>query len=621
MAEFPLSSCNSAEPVTIVVFELDGCGLRFGEGACPGIGDRCYNTFNTCTSPCVFECSPQEFVFSTCELPKSLARQYTPNIISVTDNPTTLEIGKTFSTRQLTRIKFQDIPHNDAGFDPYFPRGVIPICPEDQPGTLMARWIRRVKYFEGRRVSVFRGTCDMDLCDMDRQILYIDKWSGPSSDCVYCLDLVDALSLATDIRAKCPTDQDPIAATSLGVDGFPEPLRLGIALEVPTDSNPDVDPLGSAGLPLMARNYLSGDPAQDALFARMKHICIDREIIEVEPFISTTPAAGWNLKLKNRARCGSEISSHDVNARIQPVETFENTHIVDVVRRLIEECAGLDTIAQACCTDDNASLIDCQSFDDFRCERPLDFITDTLICKPVGVTTLLNELSTQFLFNLYYDANNSRIRISGLRPGCPLDDDLPEFTECMMSKMSLTGSNQGDHYSRVVYYHSLIDWTDSIEQENTSNATAEANIDSGRMACDRRTWRTVRTKEFVSRWITDRNQYLARAYAKRWLRLRECDAETVRFETTLALAQCIELNGAAILNHPKLQDVDGSNDTATQWLLKGYSPQSGDCAVLTFERAALGEISPCFDCDAGDCSTPLVTEMDSCEIPDCVEVW
>lgn len=603
----------SGERVTLVEIILDGCENTFGQAPCTATGVECYNTWNTCKDKCNFSCTTNSYWFSTCNAPPHLVPNYTANIINVESSATSLELGRSFSTRGRIKITFQDAAHNDSGFDPYWPRGAIPIvCAEDMPGTLFGRWIERVKYFENRRANVYHGFADRPLCDFVKESYFIDSVSGPDGNCRVSFTLKDPLILADDKNAQCPSSETKVVATQVVGNEFRKSFTLGAQLDGKDDGD---EPFSEVGNFLLQNNYFLGDPVQDACFTRLRYICIGNEVLEVKAEVNNATPRGWNIRLIDRAACGSELSEHSAGSTISFAETFENSHVGDVVLRLLLECSEIQEIAIACCEDDPISLINFDSFKDFQCQSPLSLISQTIICKPVGLTTLLNELSDQFLFFLYFNSETGKIDIRSLSPpNC--DIEVLTIDECEMT--GFTKKTVGKHFNQVQYNIETIDCSKSVSAENLSDSIVTLNADSLLVPCLRREFKTRSVKTINSRWINRNNQFVAQANSERWLMLRNCPASQVSFKLPIDRGKCFSLGGYAKIHHPKLQDVDGGY-LDDLWLLKGKSVQDNDMC-MTFERTEFdGTTAPCFNCDT-ECPTNVIS-VDKCELDNCVGVW
>lgn len=603
--------------VTVAEFILDGCANDFGNGVCTATGVQCYNTYNTCLDKCNYVCEPKRFWFTSCAVPPHIAPQFTPNIVSLSSIPTTLAIGRAFSTRGRVKLCLQDAPHNDLGFDPYWPRGAIPICPEDKPGTLLARWLRRVKFFENRRVNIYHGYVDQPLCDFTKETFFIDKVDPSGSNGIVCFTLKDPLILAEDKNAKCPRQEAKTVATQVLGNEFNLPFRLGGALDGLNDPSSDQQnfPYARVGAFLLDQNYVKGaDPEQDACFARIRHVCIGKEVLEVRAVPNPATPTGWNLKLIDRASCGSELAAHEPNAQIRIAESFNKEHVADVICRLLTECADIEQVAAVCCLDEPESLIDHASFEAFKCAAPMAYVS-AVICDPVGITTLLNELSEQFHFFLYYDSTINRIRIKALAPPpCGYEPLVLEHCEYVGEISPKVGD---DRFNEIDVLYGTVNCAQSLSSNNLSSAAITLPADALLPACERKTWKTRRKKEIKSRWVDECNAYVALASGERWACLRECASEVIKAQTTFTIGQCIEYGEFLKVRHPFLQDIHGG-PTEDLWMVRSKTT-AGDCTTIEFERADFfNDVRSCYDCES-ECAVKLAP-ADECGNA-CTGIW
>ncbi len=614
-----LSLCNLT-PLTLVEVIVEKCANFFQDGACQSTAaNPCYRTNNTCTDQCNYACSTESYWFSTCKIPSHLGiYNYVPNVLSTQHEPTKLKLGQTFSTRGKITVCFQDAPHTDEGFDSSWPRGAIPIrCPEDMPGTLWGRLLARHKNLEGLRVNVYTGFCEYELlCQFNKQSYFIDSHTGPDNACKFCLILKDPLVLAE--KSKCPNNESKLVATSNLGSEFPLPFTLGGPMDgLDTDGG---NPYALIGSNLLQNNYLVGDKEQDDCFKRLRHICVGKEVMRVRAVKSDDVfPAGWNIQLIERGACGSEISAHDGGSPISLAETFKG-HIAEIIKQLFD-CMDLEATGLSCCEDDPFCIIDWDSFDEFICCRPLDIITeDVVVCKGETVKTLLDELSAEFMFFLYYDAVDGKIRIKALKPP-ECDEEIHEVAECDPVDGSFTQRKTDDFYNVVEYDHTIVDCSSGLSAENLADTTAYADADVLRKPCDRRKHKQRSIKSFNSRWISRSNAYLAKTYGYRWALVRECVGKEISFEFTNEYADVFfELGGFnRICHHKAPQDTEG-NPTRDLWIVKGIAP-SEKCTRVSFERMPFNDnISPALNCDT-NCPTFVTDVLDDCENDDCVGIW
>lgn len=601
--------------VTLIEVIMDVCANVFNTNPCSAAGEPCYNTFNTCRDHCNYACEPKSYIFTTCEVPPHLAIQYTPNVRSVSNSGTQLSLGKTFSTRGRISIDFDDIPHNDLGFDPYWPRGAIPICPSDKPGTLLGRWIARTEYFQNRRVNVYDGYCDQALCEFTKRSYFIDS-IAPSGDAgKVTMVLKDPLILVSDKAAVCPSNDARLVAPRIEGNEFPLEFLLGGALD--NNEGEDDQPYSQIGQFLFQDNYLAGDPAQDLFFTRLTHVCVGSEVLRVQPEINSAVPQGWNVRLLERATCGTEISAHKIGDQVSAAETFNKQHIADVICRLLTECSEIQEIALAC-SGDVEEIIDFESFEAYRCARPLNYTGEVIICKAEGITTLLDQISEEFLLFLYYDPDMGKIRILDFAPP-DCDAEIETIDECEMQKNSLSLRRDTDWNNVVSIYYDITDCSKSLSKSNSNSLAIRVDSDTLRSPAERRKFRARNNKEIVSRWFDSCNSFLPKTMAERRLQLDGTPGLTATIGVKYDKGECFNYGQYVRLNHARIQDIHGEPSTDL-WYVTGKSVQ-GSFTSMTLRRTPFDNgIVAGFNCDTS-CPTIAVEVPDDCAVVDCNGVF
>ena len=616
--------CFVDQPIFIAEIVLDQCENQFGQAPCTATGDPCYNTWATCKDPCNFikDCNGKSFWFSSCEVPKQLQLyNVLPWVIesTITTIPTKALIGETFSTQGGGSFCVLDLPHTDQYFDPYWPRGAIPICPEDMPGTLMARWLRRVKIFEGRRINIYRGDCSMmDLCEFARETYVLEQPTGVSKDGRICFQYKDILSVTRN--AVVPRGTPKLVSTTVGgpAQGL---LPLGVDMDgVPTDSQPGADPYQSIGALALQGNYVRGDLDQDTCLMGIKHIQVDSEIVGVNPVSINAIPSGWNFNINERGACGSQIAPHKRGTQVKLCRTFPcGMHKAMVVCEILEETQVSDVFV-LCCNDEPRQLINFDSFREYICCHPYDVLTeDVVICEPESAKKLLDELASEMLFLLYPKAGT--IQMQSLKPPCDLGDVI-EIEECMTVQNSFNIPDDirgGASFTTVRY--GVRDWSKSAtSKDNFIAAQVYTLEDAFLKTCEKNGWLFNNPFEITSRWIGIRGEYQAQTAAERLLLFKSCPQPPAEFQVLKYVADCLEFGQYAILSQDEVQGTDGQS-SADLWLINGIWPNElGTCYNISALRLpyTLDQFKQ-LTCD-GECAFIFGSITDACD-PDCVAVY
>jgi hypothetical protein len=415
--------------------------------------------------------------------------------------------------------------------------------------------------------------------------------------------------------ATCPIEEDFL--TSNIVQNFNiqrEPLYTGIILDGEPENDEDVaNPNTFVGQTILAINYLFGDERQDNRFEKIRHVCVGSEIMRVRAEFNPANPAGWNLILLERGVCGTEIAEHEAGSVVTAAETFQDEHIVDVLIRLLRDCANIEEIAQACCGDEEC-LIDQAQFDRYRCENPLDIVcSEVVICKPKSVSEIIDSLSKVFGFDLFFNRSTGLIEIAS--SDCP---DIPEtlFTieEKIVSGFKLKEIEQP--ISHVQFNHSPEDWSKYDEEDNLVGRTLVTTQDSLREPCDRRTIRVLNGETINTVWINACSEYIIKARGYRLLTIREKPTLEASMVLPLHVSKELSVGGYTHLLHSSVPHTTGEPGQEI-WKVTSKSPGK-ICAAVTLQSTPYtGQVAKCIECPD---SVIVDDAVDDCTEIDCLEI-
>jgi len=607
---------GSAQAITLVELKLDQCsqwnptngptpaGLTNCNATSP-----CPNTWAHCQDKCSFECQLNSYWYTDCRMPVHLmsalkAYIHTPEAIQSIDHlPTLFCPGEFISQRGVIRICLYAAKR----------------CNDLLGGSDLSRLLQAQKFIEGRTISVYYGNCDMnDICQFSRTDWIIDKVDGPSGrECIVCFTCKDPLTLADG--ATCPRSEDKIAADANNSNSRTAPFTLGLPLDgFPDDNSPLADPYSAVNNYLLPVNYSDNySDAQNRCMARANYVQIGQEIIKVNPEKNTGLVQGWNFKLANRAQCKSTLEPHNIGDAITLCESFENEHVVDVWLRLLTECADLAETPIDCCTDENRSLINYESFERVRCENPLFIIQETIICEPTSTQKLREELASQFLLMEAYDQTTGQINLLSYKP--PEQNSVVNIiTERNMVEDSFKISKGVEPYNRIIFAHDLVDCSKGISDGNFNSIKGYVSDDLKNEVCARREYKNYRDKNFKSRWLNGSSGYLAETLSYRHYLIHQCPLRDICFETTVDFAKELEFGEFYLIRHDKLSQWDGTPIDAP-FMLKGKQNIKNNCVKVTFQESSFSNIVACLNCDTDNMST-FEPAVDPC-ISDCKRIW
>ena len=495
LAELP---CDF-QPITIIelVLDRDADGTSYYESE-----DRC-----------AFQCTPTSYWFSDCKAPSQIAAAAVPNAIlnqltSIAWQCSDLQIGSAVPKRGSLRFCLQD----DESKDP------------DVPGGYISSLFHSQKYWEGRKVVVYTGDCTQTIDQMDRQVYYITKAEPPNAACQVCFTAKDPLSLL-DTGQLCP-DTGCLP---------PLTLRERLPAEIQTSEKGLVldNPFALVNSFILSSNIPIGiDPEIDKKILCTEYVCHEGEVLRVVaaengPNVivegGSFGPAGWNLVLVERAVCGSQLAEHKAGATLSPAAVFQNCHVADVLLELLRECAAIEEIGLVCCDDEIEVMIDCESVEQFRCKNPLAMIDRTIICQPVEVSTLINELGRDFGFKLDFDETTGLLSVVCIQAPTAQEESAV-IRQCDIQEGSWRPIGGSDRRSKVSISYGTPDCSESVTKQNAQFSATWPNVSINAVPiCERRKYRTIKTVQWSSRWFTERTSYLAQARVQREVCLFECE--------------------------------------------------------------------------------------------------
>lgn len=613
---------SNAGLVTIARFVIAGCGNVFGQGPCAATGVPCFNTWATCQSKCDHVCAPLEYWFSDCTLNASFAIPYYEIIQSCRLDPGKPNFGDAFYRRGSGSLVLCDIVDNGRRHDPYWKqRDVIEVCPQNMPGTFLGRFMARHKWLSGFRVEIYRGRQTDQLAQMRKEIYYVENVTGtPGRDGgSLTFKLQDPMMLLAG--AKCPDDAPQLAATTATGSEFPAPFQLDALMVAEDDpDNDEPGPYDLVGQPMMNLNYLANnDTAQ--YFGDIFLICIGSELMRVRASINNNNPVGWNFVLLERAVCGTKLGRHEPGAKITAAFAVENQHVSEVVQRMLQKCADIEGLAEACCGD-GPCLIDPLEFSQYQCENPY-----AVVCGPVAIcdsrTTIdkhLDEISRSFGFLLHFDNRSGRVRMVNDAPP-PAGTVIRTIDKRIM--VNPTMKLKTAPLSSYKMMHTLKDWSAKLAASNTSDFTQALTADSLLPACERKTLKIPREKEVFTRWINKCNSFMAEVVTERRLRSLECGVWELEFDLPFDIAMTFEPLEYVRVSTDISQNTLGA-PADNLWRILTISKGDDDCEHFCLESTAFTEFDvPEFTCLGTEQDTVLIETPESeCKTPDnCVSLY
>jgi hypothetical protein len=466
----PRQAGSGREPFALIQIDQDFCNLNYGEGDCTaqlGVtgSEKCYNTRKTCQAGNAFSRGTLTLNFATPSVSLSRVDNIFPFVNNYNTAPTkfnpfagNLNIS-TLGERAVLSVTFNDAPHTDNLVDPYVEeRTRDPL----ESGTFWTKWLAR-NYYQNRNVRLFEGFVGDALEDMTVRHYLIDAITVPGSRGVVSLTAKDPLKLVDKERAQIPP-----ASTG----------RL---------SAPIID---------IVTNTFTVDRAEIGDYDAAGLVRIGDEIVTY----TAITQSGSDLVFTGvlRGQFGSTAKTHDINASVQNTIYYQNQVLYLGIKELLVEYAGIDP-----------AFIDDDEWEEENDKFLAQFSFTSVLSKPASVFQVLNELTQQLPFYVYWDERANKIRFEASRY---YSGEFPLITEDDIVANSFnTTTNPRDRISQVWIYHTPRDWTkDDIPNYTQLEVTANLEIES-RDFYDEQKIRVIESKWLSGAQAVDRTNRLIRS--------------------------------------------------------------------------------------------------------------
>lgn len=363
-------------PVVFVELDMDVCTRTYGSSPCTAAvgvtgAAKCYNTYATCQDTAHYNRGVKTYRFSEPSALLPVGLQTIPLLRSVSFAPQQITPGKGLGVRGSVSIQLDDAPWTDVDIDPYVTDRATPAA-----GTFWGRFRARNPYYEGRPLRILSGyiTSPFTWDAFQTRAYIIDSLSAVLKGDKAQITGKDILKLADDKKALFPR---PSTGT----------LAAGIT-DSATSLTASPTGVGDDEYPASGKIAISGE-------------------------IMTFTRSGDTFTV-TRAQDNTEAQAHDADDTIQLVGEFSSAEIQDVIYDLLTDYAGIDT-----------AYIDKPAWDTER-DTYLTGVWNLTQPEPVGVNTMLAELTEQGNCRIWWDEIEQQIRFRAIRP---LDAALPVYTD------------------------------------------------------------------------------------------------------------------------------------------------------------------------------------------------
>ena len=502
------------DPLIVVGLVVDKCSLTAGVAPCTATetGDaKCYNTRATCNDVPNYDLTTTEIKFCDPRSNLPIGEAFIPALSGkVKKAPTSTTAGKGLGNRAVVQVRIKDFPHHDRGIDPYFDERTYDA---ETTGTFWGKFLARNPYYEGRTLKVYYGYIGDTFSwgDFEIQEYDITDIDGPTKEMVN-ITAKDVLIRTYDNKSQYPV------------------LSTGV---------------------------LSADIAQGAATATL----LPSGVGDSEYPASGTCAIGSEAKTFTRsgdvltftahAQWGTEADSHSEDDTVQVCVTVAGDNVVDFLEELLVTGAGLPA-AYIPYADGGGPN---ENWDDEKELWLAGASVNGILMKPESINNVIEELSEQFMFDIWWNAVDQEVQIKALSPEASgvtintLTDGYSILADTMRIKR-----DEKQRYTEIQVWYDKLDYS---EKDDTTNfRAARISADASRAGADRYDGNSI--KVILARWINSLSQ--ASQLSGRYLSRFSDTPEIITFEVAPKDYDQFEMAGRVEVDSWQFQDFSGAND-------------------------------------------------------------
>lgn len=506
------------KPLVVVGLVLDKCQLTYGVAPCTAsVGvtgtEKCHNTRATCQDTANYTRGTTEYKFCQPRANLPIGENLIPAVSGdIQRSPTSVTSGKGLGKRSVVKVKIKDFTHHDRGIDPYVTERTYD---PETTGTFWPRFLRRNPYFEGRTLKIYTGYINNPFSWDDFQVEEYDitDISGPDNGQVD-ITAKDILIRTYEEKAQYPA----ISNGKLLAD-----IVAGAATATLTPSG-----IGDAEYPA------SGT------------VAIGKEA-------KTFTRSGDVLTFTAHGQWGTENKEHKAGDVVQVCAVWESVNVVDVLDELLTTGAGLPS---AYIPYDNGFT---GIPDNWDTEKDLWMSASTvygILLKPESINKVIEELSEQFMFDIWWDAVAQEVRIKALSPERP-GVTIPTLTEgynILQDSVNIKRDAK-DRVTEIHVWYQKIDYSQKDEIEEYSKAAIK--VDPSRASADK--YGSSSKKVILCRWINDAAQAVQLA-GRLFARFADTP-ESINFDVAIKDEDSINIAERLDINSWQFQSFSGANET------------------------------------------------------------
>lgn len=539
------------EPIQVFEIEQPSCSNTYGVAPCTAAGaSKCFNTRATCQDTQNYNqddtifwrfTHPQRDLIDTFEEGVSVLKTTAiPSLKSVSTVPTKINAGggsddlSVLGRRASVKIALSDHQYDDSFSDKYVDER--PYVAFDV-GTFWGKWLKRNKYFTAFTCRIYEGYRGETLDEMITKTYVIDSISGASSGGSVSITAKDPLSLADDKRAICPQTSELELYQTIN-----QAQTTGIIL-FGTESDVS-DILGSTGI--------------------NRYVRLDDEIILYTGY--TVDADRYTLTGVVRGQLGTTASSHNFDESAQRVIRYEAQPSWQIASDLILNYSSVPS-----------SYIDMTAWDAEGNLWLSPFNFTGTIAEPTAVVDILEELTRDSMFYIWWDERTQEIRMRALSPVSGEIEGISSETNIIKGSFSLS-SKPDQRLSRVIIYYNQKDPT-AGDDEISNYANVRVVVDGD--AESEFLYNEVRSSSVFSRWLVSESQTLQVS-----TRTLAAFADTPEYMTISMDAKDRNIWTADVINvtADQIQDEFGQVETGLWQVIAAEEIQYGDTIRYDLRR-------------------------------------
>lgn len=522
------SKTMGRQPIELVNIETDSCSLSFGAGDCPATGDSpCYNTWATCPVKIAYVNTVKTYRFARSNAALPVGYSCLPLLQSVQYAPQVLTPAKGLGVRAAVTVRLTDTEWPDTADDPYFDQR--PTGTEGQ-GTFFGRLRARNPFMFGRFLHVKTGYIVegvLDESNLQTRSYIIESVTGADRSGAVTFVAKDVLKLADDDKAQCPR------VTSARLDADITDVQTTLAM-YPSG-------VGNAEFPA------SG-------------------VLRIASELMTFTRVG-DVFTVSRGQYSTQAKAAKADDAIQLCAVFVNQPVQNLIYDLLVNYAKIP-----------AAYIDKPAWDAER-DAHLLGVYSSVITDPVGVNTLISELSEQGQCYVWWDDVARLIRFKALTAppsDLPILSDEDHFLNGSIS----AGEATADRVSRFMIRFDRIDPTKKLDDvANFRQRWVPVDLQSE----GEREYRSAKTRIINSRWFNSgslgRVQQLGAALLSRY---RD---PPLTFEADIDISAGIKTGDLFQVSSRLFQNAAGSRKAISMQIVESYEKTAG--SVLRLKSSEL----------------------------------